>query len=107
PLQSRRRSGPPCAASFPYTTLFRSSVNGGAALRRAGMHEDVAQVGAVRAIGITLTFETQAGVRSVGAAGLAREGVVEREAGGELDRKSTPLNSSHVKSSYAVFRVQK
>src|SRR5690606_41175144 len=37
----------------------------------------------------------------------AREGVKERSCGGGVDRKSTRLNSSHVKTSYAVFCLKK
>src|SRR5690606_41484521 len=43
---------------------------------------------------------------AIGDARRDDSGVVERERGG-LDRKSTRLNSSHVKISYAVFCLKK
>src|SRR2546427_9360346 len=79
---------PPRSTLFPYTTLFRSV---------EGRFERVIAV-----------------ERSADAAALARENValvqppvpVEvRE--GDLDRKSTRLNSSHSQISYAVFCLKK
>src|SRR5437868_9944525 len=71
---------PPTTTLFPYTTLFRSHIEGaahGQALRRGGdrAHYRRAGHGAHR--------------------------------GAETDRKSTRLNSSHVSISYAVFCLKK
>src|SRR5436309_12360653 len=68
---------PPRSTLFPYTTLFRSSAEGHAELRAARCAAKIAP--AARAPGGT----------SMG------------------DRKSTRLNSSHVKISYAVFCLKK
>src|SRR3712207_8425720 len=74
---------PPRSTLFPYTTLFRSHVDGGT-LRR--------------------------GRRRVAGALLGRDG---RVAGAvhaqqvDADRKSTRLNSSHANISYAVFCLKK
>src|SRR5690606_41789867 len=98
-LSVRRRCPlPPPSTPFPYTTLFRSGVPG--ALDAVG-----------RGVGL--------GSRDlVGRGGVARALVGERdlqalveervllEPGAE-DRKSTRLNSSHVKNSYAVFCLKK
>src|SRR5690554_7024385 len=92
---------PPRSTLFPYTTLFRSRAHTGsflhAALRRLmeGLWED----------GVSL-------------AALDEDAVVQRadEAAAEVapefypdaeDRKSTRLNSSHVRISYAVFCLKK
>src|SRR5690606_41993796 len=92
---------PPSSTLFPYTTLFRSLVN---------QDKDV-----------VLVANSYGGVPSSEAAfGL---GKAERQAQGkqgglihlvflssfvlEKDRKSTRLNSSHVKISYAVFCLKK
>src|SRR5436309_4822704 len=73
---------PPRSTLFPYTTLFRS-VQG---LRRG------LRVGARHAAGVPEAASRSADVP-----------------GGEIaqDRKSTRLNSSHVKISYAVFCLKK
>src|SRR5438874_10590038 len=78
---------------FPYTTLFRSPELLGDRVehrlhlrRQAGEDEDV--------------LEREAG--------RAAERVLDRPAaGGQADRKSTRLNSSHVEISYAVFCLKK
>src|SRR5258708_31981361 len=86
---------PPRSTLFPYTTLFRSSVY------VAGVEAEVA-----------------GGEEGGGAIGLAGEHFFdELERGGELavarfdegevDRKSTRLNSSHQIISYAVFCLKK
>src|SRR3989442_8560853 len=70
---------PPRSTLFPYTTLFRSP---------AGMHPLIPQ----RKIKVfaKLVFHFQAGLLGSG-----------------TDRKSTRLNSSHVRISYAVFCLKK
>src|SRR6266496_6166433 len=69
---------PPRSTLFPYTTLFRSRRPHLLAVRRGGD-------GARR----------------------DRPGNVGGEPGGDRDRKSTRLNSSHVEISYAVFCLKK
>src|SRR5438874_7516937 len=80
---------PPRSTLFPYTTLFRSVVDGHSAVgggsgRAAEQHRDVHAAGQVVHI-------SAAGVQT-------RSGA---------DRKSTRLNSSHVEISYAVFCLKK
>src|SRR5690606_39588181 len=97
-----RRLRPP-APPFPYTTLFRSV--------RVCRRVDVRRVsrGGVRrdrAVHVAIGVVGAAGVRS--RVGLRREGQgIAGEKRGERDRKSTRLNSSHVKISYAVFCLKK
>src|SRR5436309_12533429 len=74
---------PPRSTLFPYTTLFRSRAR---ILRRPA--------GGERLLSIGLELRGRA------------EAVVRRLAG-KQDRKSTRLNSSHVKISYAVFSLKK
>src|SRR5690606_39703431 len=78
---------PPTSTLFPYTTLFRSLAHGG--------------------------FD---GIRVDGLAGQAKRHPLEHEQADQKagyddwqvgDRKSTRLNSSHVKISYAVFCLKK
>src|SRR2546430_2846987 len=72
---------PPRSTLFPYTTLFRSDARGPQEVRlKSG--QTFADAGGIRA-------ETEA----------LRVAV--------LDRKSTPLNSSHSQISYAVFCLEK
>src|SRR5436309_11327094 len=68
---------PPSSTLFPYTTLFRSRVD-------------------VRGHALTLGLEGHHVASGGGVAELHGQ-----------DRKSTRLNSSHVKSSYAVFCLKK
>src|SRR3712207_7707074 len=95
---------PPRSTLFPYTTLFRSAVRGGALRgeRRAdrgdrddrGRDFDVARAGARRALD---------GARR--ARPLLQR--VRRFEEACRDRKSTRLNSSHANISYAVFCLKK
>src|SRR5690606_42150824 len=81
---------PPHPSLFPYTTLFRSSLQ---------------QIGAAAATGgppVTMLGHTGAGA---GCHHGRRRGDIESVGAG--DRKSTRLNSSHVKISYAVFCLNK
>src|SRR5690606_41442054 len=79
-LMTRR---PPSSTLFPYTTLFRSA--------SSWMFHD--RVGL--AVCKTLPFDGERLFTNT-----AKGGVL-------VDRKSTRLNSSHVKSSYAVFCLKK
>src|SRR2546429_4019309 len=71
---------PPRSTLFPYTTLFRSLLDGAGNDRRD---------------------------RSDRARGRAEQGEWGRGEGGVRDRKSTRLNSSHGYISYAVFCLKK
>src|SRR5690606_41371882 len=98
---------PPLATLFPYTTLFRSmmvfmgSVPLGAPIigwigEHAGAREALVASGLMSGGGIALA--------AFGYWMLAKRGARRAQARAvELDRKSTRLNSSHVKISYAVF----
>src|SRR5690606_41305495 len=80
---------PPRSTLFPYTTLFRSLVHDRLDPRRIGVLDDRPHLGAEHAL-------------------LDGPGEQFVEAGhGLQDRKSTRLNSSHVKISYAVFCLKK
>src|SRR5436309_9208372 len=72
---------PPRSTLFPYTTLFRS------------LHDELRPAG------------TQGLPRA--RARLLGHPALDRERGADRDRKSTRLNSSHVKISYAVFCLKK
>src|SRR5690606_42050000 len=74
---------PPSSPLFPYTTLFRSQQR----------EACVAQVLALAQVGRVAGDRQVVQLRDV--------------AVGRLDRKSTRLNSSHVKISYAVFCLRK
>src|SRR5207302_9594862 len=89
---------PPRSTLFPYTTLFRSFSSRGGILdfySPSGRTDGVAHPVRVEFFGDTIDSirefdpETQRSVREV------------------EDRKSTRLNSSHVKISYAVFCLKK
>src|SRR5690606_40121697 len=90
---------PPSSTLFPYTTLFRSPV--------VVAEEVVADVGAGLG-GVRLELAVRRGVHPVHqhAVAVLRE---QRVPGAvpDQDRKSTRLNSSHVKISYAVFCLKK
>src|SRR3712207_7326239 len=86
---------PPRSTLFPYTTLFRSHLGdeladlGRPVLGLALLHR------VQRALGIVLALQLDDGGQ-VGQVGL-----------GQVDRKSTRLNSSHANISYAVFCLKK
>src|SRR5690606_42101328 len=91
---SRRPTG---SILFPYTTLFRSTAiaaleNGEIATDMARYLTDSEQVPSAVAAGVKLDKDGNV----LGAGGILVQ-----------DRKSTRLNSSHVKSSYAVFCLKK
>src|SRR5690554_7576488 len=89
---------PPRSTLFPYTTLFRSRQRGGevdlpAPVRRLeDVHEEA------------LAAQQRARQPGQHAAFRAR---LDRDPLGHADRKSTRLNSSHVRISYAVFCLKK
>src|SRR5690606_40597064 len=96
---------PPRSTLFPYTTLFRSRL--GAVAAEPGIRLPLLALGNVHA------FAQRLDLRRVHKPGMivlmAGEGQAEPldrvgdEQGRHIDRKSTRLNSSHVKISYAVF----
>src|SRR5207302_2375165 len=97
---------PPASTPFPYTTLFRSS-----GVARRGVERQRVQFGSrhLRQLAIDRLPGrwAQPGVieRRLHA-GLERSNQQDAEYGNRQksgDRKSTRLNSSHVKISYAVF----
>src|SRR5690606_41332913 len=87
----------PRSTLFPYTTLFRSvRARPGRASRRAPWNG----------------FNPRAREGATAATGVGRLGGISfnpraREGATRPDRKSTRLNSSHVKISYAVFCLKK
>src|SRR5690606_39946684 len=95
-LQPRR---PPTSTLFPYTTLFRS-LSGHALLFPGVMFEDNRQLISFLVTSVmtgTLTYIFSSRTRSQH----------EKLQSLAIDRKSTRLNSSHVKISYAVFCLKK
>src|SRR5690606_41778720 len=97
---------PPRSPPIPYPTLFRSLCGGG-----RGRHGGRAVAGegeqAVPRRGEVAAVHRRRLQRGHGVAGGV-EGVPRLLlAVGQLDRKSTRLNSSHVKISYAVFCLKK
>src|SRR3989442_4069052 len=82
---------PPRSTLFPYTTLFRSEAT------PPDQDPDLAlDAYKLEEVQSRTHFETRAGLSILGAT-PARV----------ADRKSTRLNSSHVRSSYAVFCLRK
>src|SRR5436309_7865293 len=97
------RPRPPSATLFPYTTLFRSSAR--CDLRRQHGRRQPPDERSVRVRrgnqGLQST-EPEHHLREQRVVGSDRHDGCGRE-----DRKSTRLNSSHVKISYAVFCLKK
>src|SRR5690606_42130609 len=95
---------PPSSTLFPYTTLFRSSRN---TYRNTTRHI-IFYIVIYSAFGCPATsfyfvaFACDLNLLAVTI--TSKTGVVKRD---EVDRKSTRLNSSHVKISYAVFCLKK
>src|SRR5438034_7808123 len=83
---------PPRSTLFPYTTLFRSN------LRNNGRGGD-------RKIDAVAFIETVLRLCETGNSPAVDEDVLRRN--GQVDRKSTRLNSSHTVISYAVFCLKK
>src|SRR5690606_41579626 len=91
---------PPCSTLFPYTTLFRSLPQRQPSQRRLGPR--LGSVGPGRLAGACRALRTP---HEREEREEAEDGSRSREKGS--DRKSTRLNSSHVKISYAVFCLKK
>src|SRR3989442_9314885 len=79
---------PPRSTLFPYTTLFRSGCRAGIGLALPSV------------LRLALDFKAPRATRFVGGGALGELSV-------KPDRKSTRLNSSHVRISYAVFCLKK
>src|SRR2546429_4425862 len=89
---------PPRSTLFPYTTLFRS--------RRPGARRGTREGASARGRGGGRRARHRGCDRGVRAA-RRRSRVRLARRGGERDRKSTRLNSSHGYISYAVFCLKK
>src|SRR5690606_41845211 len=93
---------PPASTLFPYTTLFRSRIpyveHGTMAAPSEKLAESLEALKALQGRSIVA-------IRSSDLTRTHRERLL--KAGFLQDRKSTRLNSSHVKISYAVFCLKK
>src|SRR5690606_40997969 len=92
---------PPALTLFPYTTLFRSPPVAGWRFTVSAIRNGCSDA----ILGIRVRQDLRRTVRSVVHRGQERgrcNGSSQR-----IDRKSTRLNSSHVKISYAVFCLKK
>src|SRR5436305_6814544 len=89
---------------FPYTTLFRSENGSDLFAHRPRRRPDPDT--AVQGIGAAAVGGGEEGVDvelQEARVALGELGEAEEDLGEERDRKSTRLNSSHVRISYAVF----
>src|SRR5690606_41542981 len=98
---------PPSLAVFPYTTLFRSGGDAQSDARQrqpgVGAQAPVEPGAAVipdQDAAYKVETEVEGGAHPSEAAALVVPGLLQ-------DRKGTRLNSSHVKTSYAVFCLKK
>src|SRR5256885_4351727 len=89
---------PPRSTLFPYTTLFRS-------------HDVEIELSGLDAFGEILHADDVRAriLRRLGLVALGKHGYpyLLARSGGQQDRKSTRLNSSHLVISYAVFCLKK
>src|SRR5690554_7501799 len=92
---------PPRSTLFPYTTLFRSAAILDAEMRRLHCRPPQINLGIWMLGPVLLEFATEE----------QKQRFLPPMARGEIrwcqDRKSTRLNSSHVRISYAVFCLKK
>src|SRR5690606_41533299 len=93
---------PPRSTLFPYTTLFRSTALGS---------DHVTGLAFFNSTALPSGFDSK-NIKQIGSVSQAEslgitEGVEHYHISEFLDRKSTRLNSSHVKISYAVFCLKK
>src|SRR5690606_40206738 len=91
---------PPRSTLFPYTTLFRSLLI---------FANQTKQKSTMKKIFLTVSLCAlfAAGAFAQGMSGGVKAGLNLANFSGDEDRKSTRLNSSHVKISYAVFCLKK
>src|SRR5438067_5181796 len=90
---------PPRSTLFPYTTLFRSR----RVMEVKRVVQDLAQAANCACRRLLRTGRQ----RRQDLLGQLQQAVVPQKNRGNLDRKSTRLNSSHVSISYAVFCLKK
>src|SRR5690606_40606305 len=103
---SLRTPTPPASTLLPYTTLFRSKGGRGPGLPRSRGDDALGMIGPRRTgVGTSNLSDAPPGSATVpGHWPRARAGATIGMVGTPgRDRKSTRLNSSHVKISYAVF----
>src|SRR3989449_1377981 len=95
---------PPRSTLFPYTTLFRSTVDIGAETRTivAGIATRYAPESLVGK-----TIVVVANLKPAKLRGVVSQGMLLAASDATGDRKSTRLNSSHGYISYAVFCLKK
>src|SRR3712207_7716984 len=92
---------PPRSTLFPYTTLFRSIILNSAG--SGGFNVGGGTIsGKVGAAGISINATSNIALADMSIVGNANGGIV-----GTKDWKSTRLNFSHAKISYAVFCLKK
>src|SRR5690606_41235656 len=89
---------------FPYTTLFRSEAVAAEGTRPRSAHDDDVRASQARR---STREASRAGRRRSRPPGPHEVSNGEEGQGRREDRKSTRLNSSHVKISYAVFCLKK
>src|SRR5690606_39552604 len=98
---------PPSSHPFPYTTLFRSVLvarqhpKGACAHGAHANHADAQRAGCERRVG-GQGFKGRDGIAVHGLLQTTEKTKNPAARAGFQDRKSTRLNSSHVKNSYAV-----
>src|SRR3712207_8178619 len=93
---------PPRSTLFPYTTLFRSQWKRSKFTGTELYEKTVGIIGLGR-IGVLVAQRLAAFDTTV----IAYDPYVSSARAGQLDRKSTRLNSSHANISYAVFCLNK
>src|SRR5947209_15167777 len=95
---------PPRLTLFPYTTLFRSGIEGDEGIVGRRFDRDVPFLGALRHAPECGGEEGPVGgADAAGVSGRGGESPLQGGQGAGQDRKSTRLNSSHANISYAVF----
>src|SRR5690606_41473121 len=92
----------PTSTLFPYTTLFRSVFQCGIALAVGKAGDQIGADAVIHTHGEMVGFQIVADFKSGLVLVAIDLGTVNKQ-----DRKSTRLNSSHVKISYAVFCLKK
>src|SRR5690606_41730576 len=94
----------PRSSLFPYTTLFRSPLHSLECAHdgrlQVRLEELLDEVSEDLRVGLGREDVSALLQRSAQCGGVLDDAIVHH---GEIDRKSTRLNSSHVKISYAVF----
>src|SRR5690554_7107454 len=88
---------------FPYTTLFRSGLPG---VGGSDGGDDDLYPYRTRATNRARSTAKTRGA-AISTAPFTGERIMEKDFGESIDRKSTRLNSSHVRISYAVFCLKK